>query len=138
MSSDKGKQARIPWLKFSAEVKVRRSFFNSEWIGVFPSDFTRLGMGMQTDEVFEKDEQVLLNLSLDMEAGSTKLAAVPAIVKSKIKHHSRFNYELEFDYSARSFIRNKLEDELIRIEDILDKHAKLQDRMSKASPTDTL
>ena len=138
MSSDKRKVARIPWLKFSAEVKVRRSFFFFFWIEVFPSDFTRFGMGMQTDEVFGEGEIVLLNLSLEMEAGATKLESVPAIVRHKVKHHSRFNYGIEFDETSRTYVKNNLEEELERIELVLERHAKLQERLLKATPGDSI
>ncbi len=137
MTDEKRRVARIPWLRFIAEVKVRRSFFRSEWIEIYIHDFTRLGMGIQTDEVFNQGETIYLNLALEMEAGVTRLESVPAVVMHKEKHHSRFNYGLSFELTTKGIHKQPLKEELERIETVLIKHAKLKERFAKGTPGDT-
>lgn len=120
-------------MRFKSEVKVRRTLFHSEWVEVYPFDFSRYGSGIQTDEQFEVGETIVLTLSLEMEAGSIYLDSVPAIIRHKIKHHSRFNYGVEFDYSARVLSKAATIADLEHIENILKKHCELQARINGIS-----
>lgn len=130
---ERRRKPRVPWIRFKSEVKIRRTLFYSEWVEVYPFDFNRYGTGVQTDEQFEVGETIVLSLSLEMEAGSIYVDTVPAIVRRKQKHHSRFNYGVEFDYSSRVLGKSSVISDLEHIESVLKKHCDLQARINGIS-----
>jgi hypothetical protein len=128
MNPERRQRTRLPWLKFSAQVKIQRSLFNSEWIEVVPFDYSEFGMGIQTDEQFDIDDKVTLSLSLEMEIGSIYIETIPGFVRYKEKHHSRFNYGIEFDQSSRQLSEQSIRGHLVHIKKILQKRQRLQKR----------
>jgi hypothetical protein len=128
MNPERRQRTRLPWLKFSAQVKIQRSLFNSEWIEVVPYDYSEFGMGIQTDEQFEIDAKVTLSLSLEMDIGSIYIEFLPGFVRYKEKHHSRFNYGIEFDATSRQLQDKFILEQLIHIKKILKKRLRLQNR----------
>lgn len=109
---------RYRWLRFESRVCVRRSLFNKEWISVVPYDFSHYGMGVQTDEAYELGDPVCLSLELTQESGVILVPRLTGVVRYKEKHHSRFNYGVEFTFQSRAE-KVALDDDLIRIEQAL-------------------
>lgn len=101
---------------------MRRSLFKKEWIPVVPFDFSRYGMGIQTDEAFEPGDQVQLSLDFASDAGELRIPLIRGVARYKEKHHSRFNYGVEFVYESRSE-KLEFESSLISIERILRQYA---------------
>ena len=126
MNSERRLRQRLPWLKFSALVKVQRSLFNAEWINVVPYDYSEFGMGIQTDEQFDLEDKVILSLCLEMEVGQITIDPLPGVVRYKEKHHSRFNYGIEFDQNARQLSQSSIRDHLIHIKKALQKQQRLK------------
>ncbi len=117
MEASKGRRRadRYSWLTFEAKVHVKRSFFVKEWIPVVPFDFSRFGLGIQTDESFEIGEEVQLTLELENEDLDVSIPVVKGIVRYKSKIHSRFDYGVEFIFASK-LSRHEMDDDLIRIE----------------------
>ncbi len=118
---ERRRRERVRWLRFESQVRVRRSLLRKEWVKVVPFDFSRFGMGIQTDEQFEVGKKVCLSLELARECAA--MVCVPelqGLVRYKEKHHSRFNYGIEFVYPG-SLDRLATEDLLIKIEAALRK-----------------
>lgn len=109
---------RQSWVRLESQVLMRRSLFKKEWIPVVPFDFSRYGMGIQTDEDFSSGEEVQLSLDFESESGEVCIPLLKGIVRYKEKHHSRFNYGVEFVYSSRSE-KIQVESDLMSIERIL-------------------
>src|SRR5690606_30999985 len=86
-----------------------------EWVNVVPFDFSRFGMGIQTDEQFAVGETVCLTLALCRESAGVTIPELQGLVRYKEKHHSRFNYGVEFTFRA-VIERYAVEEQLIRIE----------------------
>jgi len=118
MQDERRRCDRIQWLKFESKVFVRRSLFKKEWIPVVPYDFSHYGMSIQTDEVYELGDQVCLALELTQDAGAIAIPLIRGIIRYKEKHHSRFNYGVEFTFESKTE-KIALDDDLIRIEQAL-------------------
>jgi len=129
MSDERRQKPRLPWIKFNSKVKVRRGLFSSEWIDIVPFDYSKYGMGIQTDEVFELKDTVNLSISLEMEVGFVEIELVPGIVRYREKHHSRFNYGIEFDYGSKSVGKGTVKADLEHIEQVLTKHEQMKKRL---------
>lgn len=112
---DRRRADRYQWLRFESQVRVRRSLFKKEWISVVPFDFSRYGMGIQTDEQFEIGQDVCLSLELVNDSGEIGVPELMGLVRYKEKHHSRFNYGVEFVFKS-SAEKYAAEESLIRIE----------------------
>ena len=122
MSDERRKTPRLPWIKFESKVKVRRSLFSREWVEIVPFDYSKYGMGIQTDEVFELNDVIHLSIYLEMELVSVKLGVVPSVVRYREKHYSRFNYGIEFDYSSKYLSKKSSRADLEYIEQIINKY----------------
>lgn len=118
MSDDRRRQERFSWLRFESRVQVRRSFFKKEWIPVVPFDYSHFGMGIQTDEVFDIGEDVELSLELNKENSHILIPRLKGVMRYKEKHHSRFNYGVEFVFESRQE-KLSMDEDLIRIEQAL-------------------
>lgn len=118
MSDDRRRQERFSWLRFESRVQVRRSFFKKEWIPVVPFDYSHFGMGIQTDEVFDIGEDVELSLELSKENSHILIPRLKGVMRYKEKHHSRFNYGVEFVFESRQE-KLSMDEDLIRIEQAL-------------------
>lgn len=106
---------RYSWLNFEAKVHIKRSFFVKEWIPVLPFDFSRFGLGIQTDEIFEVGDQVQLTFELKKEDLNIEVPSIKGIVRYKTKIHSRFDYGVEFVFSKKKE-KLQVDEDLIRIE----------------------
>lgn len=111
---------RYRWLRFESLVQVKRSLFKKEWVDVVPFDFSHYGMGVQTDEQFDRGQEVCLSLELIRESGVIKIPQISGVVRYKEKHHSRFNYGVEFVFKSGAE-KFAAEDSLIKIETALRK-----------------
>ncbi|WP_250658052.1 PilZ domain-containing protein [Alkalimarinus coralli] len=129
MSDERRQKPRLPWIKFNSKVKVRRGLFSSEWIEIVPFDYSKYGMGIQTDEIFELKETVNLSISLEMEVGVVQIDLIPGIVRYREKHHSRFDYGIEFDYASKIIARGTVRSDLEHIEQVLTKHEQMKARL---------
>lgn len=112
---------RLPrqnWLKLESQVFIRRGLLKKEWIPVVPFDFSRYGMGIQTDEAYELGDEVSLSLKLTKEGLEVSIPMIYGYVRYKEKHHSRFNYGVEFCFSSKSE-KILLDDDLMKIEQTL-------------------
>lgn len=129
---DRRNSDRYQWFRFESRVRVRRGFFKKEWINVVPFDFSRFGMGIQTDEQFEVGDEVTLGIELARDSGRIQLSGMQAVVRYKAKHHSRFNYGIEF-VLRNGADKHAVDDSLFKIEVALRKFEselrKSQDRV---------
>jgi len=118
MTKERRRVERQNWLRLESKVHIKRSLFKKEWIAVVPFDFSRYGMGIQTDEIYHLGDEVSLSLSLIKADNVIEVPLLKGIVRYKEKHHSRFNYGVEF------FLVSKIEkilfdEELMEIEQLL-------------------
>jgi len=118
MSQERRQSDRYSWLSFEAKVYIKRSFFNKEWISVVPFDFSRFGLGIQTDEVYEIGQEVSLSFELKNEDLHISLPLIQGVTRYKEKQHSRFDYGVEFVFASKRE-RQEFGDDLIRIEQAL-------------------
>lgn len=118
MSNEKRRHYRHTWLKLESRVFIRRGLLKKEWIPVVPFDFSRYGMGIQTDETYNLGDEVSLSLKLIKDGLEITVPLLRGYVRYKEKHHSRFNYGVEFCFSSKSekIIRDE---ELMKIEQTL-------------------
>lgn len=115
MNEGRRRADRYAWLNFEAKVFIKRSFFVKEWIPVVPFDFSRFGLGIQTDEMFEVGEQVQLSFELENANIKVQVPELKGIVRYKTKVHSRYDYGVEFAFVSKQQ-QHELNDDLIRIE----------------------
>ncbi|KZY73237.1 hypothetical protein A3740_19450, partial [Oleiphilus sp. HI0068] len=118
MANERRRTERHNWLRLESSVYIKRSLFKKEWIPVVPFDFSRYGMGIQTDEVYHLGDEVVLSLKLLKEDVEVELPLLKGLVRYKEKHHSRFNYGVEFSFASKHD-KLKINDELVAIEQIL-------------------
>ena len=118
MSKERRRLHRQNWLKLESRVFIRRGFLKKEWIPVVPFDFSRYGMGIQTDEVYELDDEVSVSLKLIKGSLELTIPLLKGYVRYKEKHHSRFNYGVEFCFSSKSE-KLTLDEDLMKIEQTL-------------------
>lgn len=136
MSSERRRVGRQNWIRLESQVFVKRTIFKKEWIPVVPFDYSRYGMGIQTDEVYHLCDEVSLSIKLQTDKQEIVISMIKGIVRYKEKHHSRFNYGVEFCFSSEDE-KLLLEDNLNGIEETLrlfedDKNASSSDLHSGA------
>jgi len=118
MGKERRRIDRQSWLKLESKVYIKRSLFKKEWVSVVPFDFSRYGMGIQTDEQYQLNDEVSLSIKLIMENDEIVVDFIRGVVRYKEKHHSRFNYGVEF-YFETSNEKQDLNENLSSIEDSL-------------------
>tara|TARA_R110002167_G_scaffold162994_1_gene359660 strand:+ start:1155 stop:1565 length:411 start_codon:yes stop_codon:yes gene_type:complete len=118
MNNEKRRLHRQPWLKLESRVFIRRGLLKKEWIPVVPFDFSRYGMGIQTDEAYNLGDEVSLSLRLIKDGLEITIPLLRGYVRYKEKHHSRFNYGVEFCFTSKSE-KVILDEELMKIEQTL-------------------
>ena len=118
MSDERRRTGRHNWLRLDSKVCVKRSLFKKEWIPVVPFDYSHYGMGIQTDEAYELGEDVCLSLVLSKVGEIVSIPALKGVVRYKEKHHSRFNYGIEFTFTSKAE-KCSLDEDLLSIENAL-------------------
>lgn len=118
MKNERRRLQRQNWLKLESKVFIRRGLLKKEWISVVPFDFSRYGMGMQTDEIYEIGDEVSLSLKLVKDALEVEVPFLRGYVRYKEKHHSRYNYGVEFCFASKSD-KLMLDEDLMKIEQTL-------------------
>lgn len=118
MNKERRRLQRQNWLKLESKVYIRRGLLKKEWVGVVPFDFSRYGMGIQTDEAYGLGDEVTLSLKLIKDNLEISIPIIRGYVRYKEKHHSRFNYGVEFCFASKADKLN-LDDDLMRIEQTL-------------------
>jgi len=102
MGKERRRVDRQSWLKLESKVFIKRSLFKKEWVSVVPFDFSRYGMGIQTDEQYQLSDDVSLSIKLLMENEEIVVDLIHGVVRYKEKHHSRFNYGVEFCFDTNN------------------------------------
>jgi len=115
---ERRRSERHSWLRLDSKVCIKRSLFKKEWIAVVPFDFSHYGMGIQTDEAYDLGDDVCLSLELTQESQHITIPILRGVVRYKEKHHSRFNYGVEFFFSTK-VEKLSLDENLINIEHAL-------------------
>ena len=118
MTNERRRSIRQSWLSLESSVYIKRSMFKREWIPVVPFDFSRYGMGIQTDEVYDLGDEVVLSLKLLKNDDEIDISVLRGVVRYKEKHHSRFNYGVEFNFTSK-VEKSDLSDTLVTIESML-------------------
>lgn len=118
MSKERRRLPRQSWLKLESHVFIRRGFLKKEWIPVVPFDYSRYGVGIQTDEAYDIGDEVSLSLKLMKNDLEIDIPLLHGYVRYKEKHHSRFNYGVEFCFVSKSE-KVSLDEDLMRIEQTL-------------------
>lgn len=121
MNSERRRLCRQNWLKLESYVFIRRGLLKKEWISVIPFDFSRYGVGIQTDEVYCLGDEVSLSLKLLKNSSEISIPFLRGYVRYKEKHHSRFNYGVEFCFSSKSE-KLVMDEDLMKIELTLRQH----------------
>jgi len=101
MKDERRRSERHNWLRLDSKVCIKRSIFKKEWVPVVPFDFSHYGMGIQTDEVYHLGDNVCLSLALAQEGQQVTIPMLKGVVRYKEKHHSRFNYGVEFTFVSK-------------------------------------
>lgn len=115
---ERRRSQRHTWLRLESKVWIKRSLFKKEWISVVPFDYSHYGMGIQTDEVYGIGDEVCLSLELTNNDTRITVPALKGIVRYKEKHHSRFNYGVEFFFTSK-LEKASLDENLLEIEQAL-------------------
>jgi len=115
MSDERRRSERHSWLRLDSKVCIKRSIFKKEWVPVVPFDFSHYGMGIQTDEVYHLGDDVCLSLLLEQVEQHVIIPILKGVVRYKEKHHSRFNYGVEFTFASKAE-KLSLEENLMLIE----------------------
>ena len=115
MKDERRRSDRHNWLRLDSKVCIKRSIFKKEWVPVVPFDFSHYGMGIQTDEVYQLGEDVCLSLELTQADHNVMIPILKGVVRYKEKHHSRFNYGVEFSFVSKTE-KLALDESLIMIE----------------------
>jgi Tfp pilus assembly protein PilZ len=102
MSDERRRSERHSWLRLDSKVCIKRSIFKKEWVPVVPFDFSHYGMGIQTDEVYHLGDDVCLSLLLEQVEQHVIIPILKGVVRYKEKHHSRFNYGVEFTFASKA------------------------------------
>ncbi|TDT41345.1 PilZ domain-containing protein [Halospina denitrificans] len=124
--NERRRQQRLPWVSMDARVKLRKGLIGSTWISVNVVDYSRLGIGIVTEEeVFKPDSRVQVSLRLGTEVGELTVDQVSAHVRHSEPHENGHFYGLEFDEDPGKGVTESLE----RIEGILNRHQNLTERM---------
>jgi len=118
MSDERRRTERHNWLRLDSKVCIKRSIFKKEWVPVVPFDFSHYGMGIQTDEVYRLGDDVCLSLELTQEGKKVTIPILKGHVRYKEKHHSRFNYGVEFAFVSKTE-KLALDENLMLIESAL-------------------
>jgi Tfp pilus assembly protein PilZ len=118
MADERRRAERQSWIRLESSVYIKRSLFKKEWIPVVPFDYSRYGIGLQTDEAYELGDEVVLSLKLVKEDLEIDLPMLKGFVRYKEKHHSRFNYGVEFCFASKND-KLKINEDLVSIERIL-------------------
>jgi|GEM_PF-544361 len=134
MKDERRRSDRHNWLRLDSKVCIKRSIFKKEWVPVVPFDFSHYGMGIQTDEVYQIGDDVCLSLELTQEDHSVMIPILKGHVRYKEKHHSRFNYGVEFSFVSKTE-KLGLDESLMMIERALLEFE--SSRMSGASSVET-
>ncbi len=116
--NDRRRIYRQEWVRLESHVFIKRSFLQKEWIPVVPFDFSRYGMGIQTDEAYQLGDEVCLSLKLIKSNIEIDVPMLRGYVRYKEKHHSRFNYGVEFCFSTKAE-KLTLDEDLMKIEQTL-------------------
>ena len=103
---------------FSGFVYIGQGLLKKEWIPVVPFNYSRQGMSIQTDEIYNIGDEVSLSLTLHKDNIEIAIPLLRANVRYKEKHHSRFNYGVEFYFVSKSE-KLSLDEDLMRIEQAL-------------------
>ena len=115
MKDERRRSDRHNWLRLDSKVCIKRSIFKKEWVPVVPFDYSHYGMGIQTDEVYQLGDDVCLSLELTQEDYNIMIPILKGHVRYKEKHHSRFNYGVEFSFVSKTE-KLALDESLIMIE----------------------
>lgn len=118
MKDERRRSERHNWLRLDSKVCIKRSIFKKEWVPVVPFDYSHYGMGIQTDEVYQLGDEVCLSLELTQADQNVVIPVLKGVVRYKEKHHSRFNYGVEFTFASKSE-KLELDERLIVIESTL-------------------
>lgn len=118
MSRERRRIKRQEWLRLESQVFIKRGFLQKEWIPVVPFDFSRYGMGIQTDEAYNLGDEVCLSLRLLKDNFEINIPKLKGYVRYKEKHHSRFNYGVEFCFANKAE-KLDLDEDLMKIEQTL-------------------
>ena len=118
INDERRRSERHSWLRLDSKVCIKRSLFKKEWIPVVPYDYSHYGMGIQTDEIYHLGDEVCLSLELLQEGQSVAIPILKGIVRYKEKHHSRFNYGVEFFFASKTE-KQSLDGSLMKIEHVL-------------------
>lgn len=129
MSNERRRRTRLPSANLTAKVRVKQSFFSSIWQDVRPFDFNVLGVGLKTTQDFEKGDHITLSFNLDVDMGSVAIDEVVGIVKHIDSRAGLNSYGIEFDQSAKPNKKTNLKESLERIEDLLNKHNDIVNRL---------
>lgn len=132
MKNERRNSNRLPWVRFESRVCVRRSLFKKEWIPVVPFDFSRYGMGIQTDEEYGVEEEMLLSLELEKDGATRFIPHIRGVVRYKEKHHSRFNYGVEFVFGSKAD-KQAADEDLLWIEKALQSYEAAKAAKSESS-----
>lgn len=102
MQDERRRSERHNWLRLDSKVCIKRTLFKKEWVPVVPFDYSHYGMGIQTDEVYHLGDDVCLSLELSQENQQVIIPILKGVVRYKEKHHSRFNYGVEFTFTSKT------------------------------------
>ena len=132
MKDERRRSERHNWLRLDSKVCIKRSIFKKEWVPVVPFDFSHYGMGIQTDEVYDLGDEVCLSLEFAQKNQEVEIPILKGLVRYKEKHHSRFNYGVEFTFTPK-VDKHLLSENLMIIEEAL-----LQFEASKQTAKDNV
>ena len=122
---ERRRRQRLPWLQIEARVRVRKSLLSSGWEDVRVVDYSRLGMGIVTDQSFKAGETIQLSLRLATEVGDITVEKINASVRNAQTEAGGTRFGLEFEANPK----RDLDEALARIESILSRYSEVTNRM---------
>lgn len=125
--NERRRARRFPSAELKTKLKVKKGLF-SDWIDVNTRDYSKLGIAIETDRQLEIDQSATLAISLVVDMGEIILDKIEGKVRNKAKEGFNHRYGIEFDLESKKSAQ--IQEQLLRIESMLEKSTRLQERLS--------
>lgn len=122
------------FIELSAHLRMRRSFFKSEWVKVRLFSLNENECIVKTDEEFSKGDKMVLAVRYAMEPVSLEINELVAKVINKTKLCSCYMYELVPEIQEKTGATSLTAEKIRKLNALL-AHRKNSQRKSKAQTT---
>lgn len=122
--NERRRRQRLPWIQIAARIRIKKSLLSSEWLDAQVLDYSALGMAIITTAEIKESDRILVSLRLSTEVGDITLDKVQAEVRNKRDEEGKIVFGVEFSEDKAA-----IKDTLARIENLLNRHAEVSQRL---------